>query len=34
MIKTELKTNNCGELNLKNIDEEVTLSGGHLALEI
>lgn len=27
MIKTKFKSNNCGELNLNNIDEEVTLSG-------
>lgn len=27
MIKTKLKSNNCGELNLNNIGEEVTLSG-------
>lgn len=27
MIKTKLKSNNCGELNLSNIDQEVTLSG-------
>ena len=27
MIKTNYKSNNCGELNLKNIDEEITLSG-------
>lgn len=27
MIKTKLKDNNCGELNLNNLNEEVTLSG-------
>ena len=27
MIKTRLKSNNCGELNLNNLNEEVTLSG-------
>lgn len=27
MIKTKYKSNNCGELNLSNINEEVTLSG-------
>lgn len=27
MIKTKYKSNNCGELNLDNINEEVTLSG-------
>ena len=26
-MKTRLKTNNCGELNLTNVDEKVTLSG-------
>ena len=26
-MKTYLKTNNCGELNARNIGEEVTLSG-------
>ena len=27
MIKTRMKDHNCGELNLNNIGEEVTLSG-------
>ena len=27
MIKTKLKDHNCGELNLSNLNEEVTLSG-------
>ena len=27
MIKTKLKDHNCGELNLNNLNEEVTLSG-------
>src|SRR5574344_1176205 len=27
MIKTKMKSNNCGELNLNNLNEEVTLSG-------
>lgn len=27
MIKTKMKDHNCGELNLNNINEEVTLSG-------
>ena len=27
MIKTKFKTNNCGVLNLNNLNEEVTLSG-------
>ena len=27
MIKTRLKDHNCGELNLSNLNEEVTLSG-------
>ena len=26
-LKTRMKTNNCGELNLSNLNEEVTLSG-------
>ena len=27
MMKTKFKTNNCGELNLNNLNEEITLSG-------
>ena len=27
MIRTKMKSHNCGELNLSNINEEVTLSG-------
>lgn len=27
MLKTKFKTNNCGELNLDNLNQEVTLSG-------
>jgi len=27
MIKTKYKSNNCGELNLDNLGQEVTLSG-------
>ena len=26
-LKTRMKTNNCGELNLSNLNEEITLSG-------
>lgn len=26
-LKTRMKSNNCGELNLSNLNEEVTLSG-------
>ena len=26
-MKTRMKTNNCGELNLSNLNEEITLSG-------
>ena len=27
MIRTKMKSHNCGELNLSNVGEEVTLSG-------